>query len=89
MQRVGSLSFTLKGTSLTLTAFADEGVRTITRLFVPFGDLTSGTDTYRGGRYLELDRTSTSLYDLDLNRAYHPYCVYNIAMDSYPAETMP
>ncbi len=77
MQRVGTLTFTLKGTTLTLTAFADEGARTITRLFVPFGDLTSGTDTYKGGRYLELDRTSTTLYDLDFNRAYHPFCVFN------------
>jgi uncharacterized protein (DUF1684 family) len=64
---------------LTLTAFADEGERTITRLFVPFGDLTSGSETYGGGRYLELERTSTTLYDLDFNRAYHPFCVFNIA----------
>jgi uncharacterized protein len=79
MQRVGTLSFSLKGTPLTLTAFADEGTRTITRLFVPFGDLTSGTETYGGGRYLELERTSTTLYDLDFNRAYHPFCVFNVS----------
>lgn len=78
MQRVGSLRFTFNGQPLTLTAFADEGTRTITRLFVPFGDLTSGDTTYGGGRYLDLDRTPTGLYDLDFNRAYHPYCVYNI-----------
>lgn len=78
MQRVGSLRFAFAGEPLSLTAFADEGVRVITRLFVPFGDLTSGTDTYQGGRYLDLERTPTGLYDLDFNRAYHPYCVYNI-----------
>ncbi len=78
MQRVGTLTFTLKGTTLSLTAFADEDARVITRLFVPFGDLTSGTETYKGGRYLELDRTSTTLYDLDFNRAYHPFCVFNV-----------
>jgi len=78
MQRVGSLRFTFNGKPLSLTAFADEGTRTITRLFVPFGDLTSGETTYGGGRYLDLDRTPTGLYDLDFNRAYHPYCVYNI-----------
>jgi len=77
MQRVGTLSFTLKGTTLSLTAFADEDAQVITRLFVPFGDLTSTTETYRGGRYLDLDRTSTTIYDLDFNRAYHPFCVYN------------
>ena len=78
MQRVGTLTFTLKGTTLTLTAFADEGANPITRLFVPFGDLTSGTETYRGGRYIELERTSTTIYDLDFNRAYHPFCVFNV-----------
>ena len=42
------------------------------RLFVPFGDLTNGTETYPGGRYLDLDRTATGIYDLDFNRAYPP-----------------
>jgi uncharacterized protein (DUF1684 family) len=78
MQRVGALRFTFNGKPLALTAFADEGTTVITRLFVPFGDLTSGDTTYGGGRYLDLDRTPTGLYDLDFNRAYHPYCVYNI-----------
>ena len=31
---------------------------TLRRLFVPFGDLTNGTETYQGGRYLDLDRTA-------------------------------
>ena len=47
------------------------------RLFVPFGDLTNGTETYPGGRYLDLERTATGVYDLDFNRAYHPFCVFN------------
>ena len=46
-------------------------------LFVPFGDLTNGTETYPGGRYLELNRTPTGIYDLDFNRAFHPFCYYN------------
>jgi uncharacterized protein (DUF1684 family) len=77
MRKVGTLNFTLAGSPLTLTAFADVDARTPTRLFVPFGDVTSGDTTYKGGRYLDLDRTPTGLYDLDFNRAYHPYCVYN------------
>ena len=44
------------------------------RLFVPFADMTNGAETYAAGRYLDLDRTPTGLYDLDFNRAYHPYC---------------
>ena len=85
MRRIGTLAFTLKGQPLTLTAFVEEGDRAMQRLFVPFGDQTNGTETYIGGRYLDLDRTTTSLYDLDFNRAYHPYCVYNPQYDCpYP-----
>ncbi len=46
------------------------------RLFVPFRDGTSGRETYGGGRYLDLDVSPSGRYALDLNRAYHPYCVY-------------
>jgi uncharacterized protein len=77
MRRVGTLKFTLRGTAFALTAFADADARSIDQLFVPFGDTTSGSETYGGGRYLELPRTATGLYDLDFNLAYHPYCVYN------------
>jgi uncharacterized protein len=84
-QRVGKLSFTLKGQLLTLTAFLEAGQEDMSRLFVPFGDLTNGTETYPGGRYLDLERTATGIYDVDFNRAYHPYCYYNPAFDCpYP-----
>lgn len=77
MRKVGSLGFSLGATRYTLTAFADVNDRTMDRLFVPFGDLTNGSDTYKGGRYLNLRRTATNIYDLDFNQAFHPYCVYN------------
>lgn len=77
MRRIGTLGFTLKGQPLTLTAFVDASENDMSRLFVPFGDLTSGTETYPGGRYLDLDRTATGVYDLDFNRAYHPFCLFN------------
>ena len=44
---------------------------------MPFHDLTNRIETYGGGRYMNLDRTATGVYDLDFNSAYHPYCVYN------------
>jgi uncharacterized protein (DUF1684 family) len=77
MRRIGTLAFTLKGQALTLTAFAELDDAQLRRLFVPFGDLTSGMDTYQGGRYLDLDLKGSGVYDLDFNRAYHPYCVFN------------
>jgi len=80
-RRVGTLEFSLKGQSLTLTAFVEVGQEDMRHLFVPFGDLTNGTETYPGGRYLELERTATGIYDLDFNRAFHPFCYYNPEFD--------
>lgn len=77
MRRVGTLNFTLKNQPLALTAFVEASEADMRRLFVPFGDLTNGTESYQGGRYLDLDRTATGIYDLDFNRAYHPFCLYN------------
>jgi len=81
MRRVGTLGFTLSQTGYKLAAFADPEDTAMARLFVPFGDLTNNTETYGGGRYLDLDRSPTGFYDLDFNRAYHPYCVYNSTFD--------
>ncbi len=78
MRRVGTLAFTLKGEPLTLTAFGDLDDPQLRRLFVPFGDLTSGSETYHGGRYLDLERTASGVYDLDFNRAYNPFCVFDV-----------
>jgi uncharacterized protein len=77
MRRIGSLAFTLKGQPQTLTAFAEVDDSSLRRLFVPFGDLTNGLETYQGGRYLDLDLKGSGVYDLDFNRAYHPFCVFN------------
>ncbi|WP_412070286.1 DUF1684 domain-containing protein [Rubrivirga sp. IMCC43871] len=72
----GHLVFTLDGVQRRLEAFESVGD---TRLFVPFRDATSGDATYGGGRYLDLELEPTGRYALDLNRAYHPYCVYNVS----------
>jgi len=75
MRRVGSLEFTLKGLPLKLTTFVE--VATPTHLFVAFSDLTSGNETYPAGRYVDIDRNGTGIYEIDFNRAYNPYCYYN------------
>lgn len=85
MRRVGTLEFLLKGQALRLTAFVEVGAPNLDHLFVPFSDLTTGTETYPAGRYIDLDRNGSGIYDLDFNRAYHPYCYYNPNYDCpYP-----
>ena len=81
MRRIGTLEFTLQGQTASLTAFAEASDTTLLRLFVPFADPTNRSDTYRAGRYLDLDRTATGLYDLDFNRAYHPFCLFNTSFE--------
>ena len=77
MQLVGVLEFTLLGEPRSLGAFIPDGTQQITRLFVPFADLTTGSDTYDAGRYLDIDPTTTGYYTIDFNQAYNPYCAYN------------
>ena len=38
--------------TLALTAFVDASTKDVRSLFVPFGDMTNGNETYPGGRYL-------------------------------------
>ena len=78
MRVIGTLEFTLNGQKQALTAFVQESAPDTRRLFVPFGDATNRGETYGGGRYLDLSRSSTGLYDLDFNRAYNPFCVYDV-----------
>ncbi|HLT48535.1 MAG TPA: DUF1684 domain-containing protein [Rubricoccaceae bacterium] len=73
----GVLRFERDGRAHTLTVFKPIGPGPAGHLFLPFQDLTSGTTTYGGGRYLDLTETPDGVYTLDFNRAYHPYCVYN------------
>lgn len=77
MRQVGQLAFTLQGQALKLTAFASAAAPGAEQLFVPFSDLTSGTETYPAGRYLYLDRRGSGIYDVDFNQAINPYCYYN------------
>jgi uncharacterized protein (DUF1684 family) len=77
MRRVGTLEFTLKGQPMKLTAFVEAAAPDVRHLFVPFSDMTSGTQTYPAGRYLDLDRNVTGIYEVDFNKAYHPFCYFS------------
>ena len=85
LEVVGTLKFSLNGQPLRLTAFLEVEEPRANRLFVPFADQTSGTETYPAGRYMELDPTPTGIYLVDFNIAYHPYCYYSPEYDCpYP-----
>jgi uncharacterized protein len=75
-QQVGAIEFVFEGQPMTLGAFVEDGQDTST-LFVPFADMTTGSETYSAGRYLDLHPTASGLYTLDFNKAYNPYCAYN------------
>ncbi len=45
-------------------------------LFLPFYDATNGTETYGGGRYLDIPYAEGAVV-VDFNTATHPYCAYS------------
>lgn len=81
--RYATLKFVLQGKALQLTVYRNV---TLTQqpdykdyLFVPFTDDTNGTDTYAGGRYIDLDAKDfkDNSVVIDFNKAYNPYCAFS------------
>lgn len=46
-------------------------------LFLPFRDLTNLSDTYGGGRYIDLRIPAGNSITIDFNQSYNPYCAYS------------
>ena len=46
-------------------------------LFVPYIYLTSGKNSYSGGRYIDLRIPEGNVLVIDFNKSYNPYCAYN------------
>ncbi len=76
--KYGVAKFTLGGKTNQLTIFKTENSRLF---FLPFRDLTSGKQTYGGGRYLDIPQSDmlANKVVLDFNLAYQPYCAYNFS----------
>lgn len=78
MLEIGELRFELLGKSMRLFAYAPaHGEVDEDYILVPFRDGTTGKETYGAGRYLDLEPQQDDEYELDFNRAYHPYCAYD------------
>jgi len=72
-QSPGKLKFELAGESFELEAY-ESGER----LFLIFGDATSGRETYPAGRFLYASMPDDSgVTILDFNKAYNPPCAFN------------
>lgn len=80
-RKYGTLYFELGGRPFSLEVYQSpdllmqEGYEDY--LFLPFTDSTNGSETYEGGRYIDLRIPKADSLLLDFNRAYNPYCVYN------------
>lgn len=81
-EKYGELHFSLHGRSIVLNVYQSHELRETEKyrnyLFLPFRDETNGEETYGGGRYLEMWIPSGDSAIVDFNKAYNPYCVYNV-----------
>lgn len=79
--KYADLVFLIDGKEQTLEVYQSIKSASIdafsTDLFLPFTDLTTGKESYSGGRYINLQIPEGDFITLDFNRAYNPYCAYN------------
>ena len=79
--KYGELTFTISGKNFKLNVYRNielskrKGFED--HLFLPFSDLTSGKETYIGGRYIDVKIPKGDTMVVDFNTAYNPYCAYN------------
>lgn len=74
IEKVGNATFSIDGKSFTVSLF-DEGEF----FLLPFRDLTSGNETYGGGRFINIpkDKLQDNKIEIDFNNAHNFYCAYN------------
>lgn len=81
MLHIGALPFTYDGKDYAVQVYAPKDTTNGNYWFIPFTDLTSGTGSYGGGRYLDIEDVTADSVFLDFNYAYSPYCAYNERYD--------
>jgi uncharacterized protein len=74
--KAGTFVFTVNGQEGRLAAYEFVGSEHQS-YFVPFKDATNRSETYKTGRYLDIEVGEDNAYLLDFNMAYNPYCAYN------------
>jgi len=73
----GHVSFLAAGQTRTLQVFGPATPAHGDYLWLPFFDSSNTTDTYPGGRYLDIEVDTDGVVELDFNFAYNPLCDYN------------
>jgi uncharacterized protein (DUF1684 family) len=78
--KFGEARFTLTGKPYKLSVYRSIDLAAQRKyrnyLFIPFRDITSGKETYGGGRYIDLTIPQTDTITINFNLAYQPYCAY-------------
>lgn len=80
-KKYGELFFTIDGVEHQLNVY--QNIALIQKpeyknaLFLPFSDLTCGVESYIGGRYIDMEISNETIWTIDFNKAYNPYCAYN------------
>ncbi|MDX6182978.1 DUF1684 domain-containing protein [Flavobacterium sp. Fl-77] len=79
--KYGTVFFTIDGVALRLNVYRNielsKQEEYKDHLFLPFSDVTSGKESYIGGRYIDLKIPKGDIIAIDFNQAYNPYCAYN------------
>ena len=79
--KYGELSFIIEGRDFKLNVYKNIELskKEVYKdyLFLPFSDLTSGTESYIGGKYIDLRIPQGETLVIDFNTSYNPYCAYN------------
>lgn len=73
--------FKINGTEFKLNVYQSENSKNSEAyknfLFLPFTDASNGTESYGGGRYIDLLIPEGNQIIIDFNKAYNPSCTYN------------
>ncbi len=72
-EAIGTVTFQLKGQSLTLEALSSSPKQ----IWFVFRDQTAGKETYGAARFLYADMPKAGRTVLDFNKAYNPPCAFN------------
>ena len=79
--KYGEVHFVIDGKSLQLNIYKNIELSKKEEykdyLFLPFSDLTSGKESYIGGKYIDMKMPKGDSIVIDFNTSYNPYCAYN------------